>query len=328
MLKKGVQVILIGLFYFLMFSLVALQVKAEEKTIFSDNFDSTIPGDVNGDGIVNILDISHISAHWYPGPPIGPLDYDPNADINKDGAISILEVSIVSANWGRSWYGTFPSGDGWELVRNGAGDQYQLVVDTFSVSPRTSFQLLGTHGWSSVVKNDFTSTSRLIGYEVYVRTEALKGSDYSVAHVGFFNRPIDSGGRYYATVSFEDSGLIRSGGEILQSYRPYTWYKVKVMIDKTTRVYSVWIDDVLKGQSLVEANNPQEILSFELESEWAGVKAYFDDVKVFEESTPPPPPSGVPEFDVSVVFITSILLCAWLLTKSRAIKRRKETNNL
>lgn len=58
-----------------------------------------MPGDVNADRIVNILDAGAISAHWYPGPPYGPLDYDPNFDINSDGKINILEISIVSAYW-------------------------------------------------------------------------------------------------------------------------------------------------------------------------------------------------------------------------------------
>lgn len=327
MLKQIWYVLVVGMLIFSIFSIHIPRVKAQETTIFSDNFESTIAGDVNGDGIVNILDISQISAHWYPGPPIGPLGYDPSTDINKDGAINILEVSIVSAKWGQSSYGTFPSTSGWELMWNGAGEEYQIVVNTISVSPTTSFQLLGAYELSSVVKKDFISASDTFGYEVHVRTEAYKGGIQSVACVGFFNRPLDTLGRYYAKIMFADSGFILgSRGEILQSYSPNTWYKVKVILDRTTRLYSVWIDDVLKGQNLVETNDPREILSFELASELAEVKAYFDDVRVFDvdDPQPPQPPPGVPEFDVSVVIMTSILLCAWLLIPSRAIKRKKE----
>jgi len=61
-----------------------------------------IPGDVNGDRTVDILDVSDVSAHWYPGPPIGPSGYDSSSDINNDGAIDIVDVAIVSANWGRT----------------------------------------------------------------------------------------------------------------------------------------------------------------------------------------------------------------------------------
>ena len=61
--------------------------------------DWRMPGDVNADGVVDILDAAKISAHWYPGPPIGPLGYDPIADINYDEAVDILDAGIVSAHW-------------------------------------------------------------------------------------------------------------------------------------------------------------------------------------------------------------------------------------
>ena len=59
-------------------------------------------GDVNDDGIIDILDIGAVSAHWYPGPPTGPLGYISDADFNKDGAVNILDVGILSVNWGQT----------------------------------------------------------------------------------------------------------------------------------------------------------------------------------------------------------------------------------
>lgn len=61
--------------------------------------DWRMPGDVNGDGTVDILDAGEVSAHWYLGPPIGPLGYDLNADLNYDGAVNIFDAAIVSAYW-------------------------------------------------------------------------------------------------------------------------------------------------------------------------------------------------------------------------------------
>jgi parallel beta-helix repeat protein len=61
-----------------------------------------IPGDVNVDGTVDIFDIGSISAHWYPGPPEGPLGYGANADINYDGAVDIFDVGICSAHMGET----------------------------------------------------------------------------------------------------------------------------------------------------------------------------------------------------------------------------------
>lgn len=46
-----------------------------------------------------VLDAAAVSAHWYPGPPIGPLGYAPNFDFNCDGAINVLDAAIISAYW-------------------------------------------------------------------------------------------------------------------------------------------------------------------------------------------------------------------------------------
>lgn len=62
----------------------------------------TATGDANNDGTVNMVDLSLVSAHWYPGPPTGPLGYDANADFNDDGTVNMLEVAIISANWGQT----------------------------------------------------------------------------------------------------------------------------------------------------------------------------------------------------------------------------------
>jgi len=56
-------------------------------------------GDANGDGVVNMQDLSQISAHWYPGPPPGPSGYDLDTDLNLDERITMQEISTVSAYW-------------------------------------------------------------------------------------------------------------------------------------------------------------------------------------------------------------------------------------
>jgi hypothetical protein len=61
-----------------------------------------IVGDVNYDGKVDVLDAATISAHWGPGPPLGPLGYDPSADINNDGVINVSDAALVSAHWGQT----------------------------------------------------------------------------------------------------------------------------------------------------------------------------------------------------------------------------------
>jgi hypothetical protein len=58
------------------------------------NVTNTIPGDVNGDGVVNILDAIVLANHF--GASIGQPNYVPGADINGDGTINILDAIILS----------------------------------------------------------------------------------------------------------------------------------------------------------------------------------------------------------------------------------------
>jgi hypothetical protein len=81
----------------------------EDKAIVRDDFTQrpafyvfqkfalsvTIPGDINGDGIVNILDVSQILANWQSTVPPAPSA----PDLNGDGKINVLDFSIVAANW-------------------------------------------------------------------------------------------------------------------------------------------------------------------------------------------------------------------------------------
>jgi hypothetical protein len=64
-------------------------------------FRNTLKGDVDWNKIVNVVDAAGVSAHWYPGPPVGPLGYGREADINLDGTVNIVDAAIVSANWNR-----------------------------------------------------------------------------------------------------------------------------------------------------------------------------------------------------------------------------------
>lgn len=55
-----------------------------------------VPGDVDGDGVVGILDFLLVLAAWGPCP--GPPASCP-ADVNQDGAVGILDFLIVLAGW-------------------------------------------------------------------------------------------------------------------------------------------------------------------------------------------------------------------------------------
>ena len=74
-----------------------------ENTTQTFGYYVALQGDANLDHLVNIVDAACISAHWYPGPPIGPLGFDLNSDLNGDGLINIIDSSIVSSQWQQTW---------------------------------------------------------------------------------------------------------------------------------------------------------------------------------------------------------------------------------
>ena len=55
--------------------------------------DPTVPGDVNGDGIVNVSDILAVMDAW------GPCD-GCSADLNNDGIVDVVDLLEVVGNWG------------------------------------------------------------------------------------------------------------------------------------------------------------------------------------------------------------------------------------
>jgi hypothetical protein len=58
----------------------------------------------------------------------------------------------------------------------------------------------------------------------------------------------------YLVVKFSTStpGTLWYGEDVkeLQPYTPGTWYKVKVILDRSTSTFSVWINDELKASGI------------------------------------------------------------------------------
>jgi hypothetical protein len=73
------------------------------------NGGSYLLGDVNKDGVVNLLDLaiiaaaygSHCANYHYPGEPASP-NWNPNADVNNDGVVNLLDLMIVAGEYGES----------------------------------------------------------------------------------------------------------------------------------------------------------------------------------------------------------------------------------
>jgi len=178
--------------------------------------------------------------------------------------------------------GDFPYSGGWEMIFSGAGTQYQVIVDDVSASPTKSLQLLGQTNWACDAVKRFNTNCPIIGYEVQVMVEDINVVDWPTGRVGFWSRAASNIGRFYALVDFYGGGTIKASGEVLKNYTPNTWYKIRVILNKETRLFSVWIDDILLLEDAVETYDPYNIEAFGLASEMFGsFKAYFDDVKVF-----------------------------------------------
>lgn len=55
---------------------------------------SILPGDLNGDGVVNCADLTLVKASF--GKKLGQPGFDPRADVNGDGVVNVLDLSAVA----------------------------------------------------------------------------------------------------------------------------------------------------------------------------------------------------------------------------------------
>ena len=57
-------------------------------------------GDVNGDGVIDIYDLS-LAGKAY-GSFIGEPEYDPETDLNKDGRVDVRDIAVIGKNYGKT----------------------------------------------------------------------------------------------------------------------------------------------------------------------------------------------------------------------------------
>lgn len=221
--------------------------------------------------------------------------------------VTAAEQVFFEDNFEKYTVGDFPSSGGWELWYNGIGTEEQVIVDNFSSSPTKSLKLLGLDFWAGFAAKRFTSTSSLIGFGVSVRVEETNGEGRDNARVAFTTKLSNWVSCEYAPVTFQDSGVIASGGQVLQSYIAGTWYNVKLVMDRADNTYSVWVDDELKGENLTVTTTSgpitdfpsSEIEAFSISQCYNSVTAYFDDVKIFSSNESDPRLELVPKTGIS-----------------------------
>ena len=67
------------------------QAKPGEITTVDLGTVTLLAGDVNGDDVVNILDVAHVANNF--------LTKDPSADLNADGLVNIFDLVVVASNY-------------------------------------------------------------------------------------------------------------------------------------------------------------------------------------------------------------------------------------
>ncbi|GAF90459.1 unnamed protein product [marine sediment metagenome] len=70
------------------------------KLVIAGDEGDELPGDVNGDGCVNLPDVLLLAQAW--GTTVDDANYDPDADVNADGSINLPDILILAAHWGES----------------------------------------------------------------------------------------------------------------------------------------------------------------------------------------------------------------------------------
>jgi hypothetical protein len=80
---------------------VAAEIDIADNSLTDGSIMITIPGDINGDKIVTVLDIYALGKAY--GATQSSPNWNQNADINNDGAVNELDVATLSAHFGQSW---------------------------------------------------------------------------------------------------------------------------------------------------------------------------------------------------------------------------------
>ena len=135
-------------------------------------------------------------------------------------------------------------------------------VEMVSDSPNKSLQMQEEKNWAADAVRFFQSDADKIGFEVSVRVSENTGTRRDDVKVGLWKR-IDWGTALWTDgIAFTDNGTIvardmvaiEETGQVLQSYVPGQWYKIRFELNRQNRCISVWIDGELKGQNINEHN--------------------------------------------------------------------------
>jgi murein DD-endopeptidase MepM/ murein hydrolase activator NlpD len=96
------------------------------------DFDTFVVGDLNGDNVINVMELLTILSHWGSS--------DPDADVNGDGIVGIADLVLVLGNWGQGagWTDDGPLGTPFAATVNAEHSlSLQQGNGTIMLSPET-----------------------------------------------------------------------------------------------------------------------------------------------------------------------------------------------
>jgi hypothetical protein len=222
------------LLVFLLFSLVRAEFTTPWDSVSAID-SNPLCSDVNGDGVVDILDISTVATAYgsYPGHP----KWNSGADLNNDGVVDMLDIAVVAKDFGKKWISyDFDEPLNWNVV-GGTWSIVNGLLEGFSDAEGLIYT--GENVWK-----DFTLTAR-------VKISA----DSPRAEAAFCVCFVDSGDFYWAglgcwghrvsisrMVNHVPEELIFSGdrADVVKD----VWYIVSIKISGST--IALYVNDVLE----------------------------------------------------------------------------------
>ncbi|MBI4648712.1 MAG: VCBS repeat-containing protein, partial [Bacteroidia bacterium] len=192
------------------------------------------------------------------------------------------EVTLINENFESYSANTFPSAGGWVLQYNGAGNSYQVVVDSVAYTGTKSMQVKGQVGWCAEMYIPLSQTPDIIYFEAYAMTTNISGG------LAFLNHSEGTWGTTYAGLGFANDSILAGGGSLPDYYlykaNSNEWYKLKLKYDVINEQVTVWINDTLRGENLQCDFSANGYIEFGI-LECNGAFFYIDNIRVWYEQT-------------------------------------------
>lgn len=233
----------------------------------------------------------------------------------------------------------------WKLEFSGIGPEQQAVVDTTSQSGSRSLKLVSrpygqnVDAYSAVASFPIKTESRYIGYEFSIMINE-RNPVPAYEHTGFYSLEVKQWGAWFAQALFrhDSSGIDTDDNNIVGNWEPKVWKRIKVILDRQTNRYDIWVDGVKSSSHKTERQDTYLISSFAITADHPGVTVHYDDVRVFERGYELIPPyqelrKQSQKIDVNIILsvigiLVSIGLSLWLYYRQRKDLDKSMTNCL